>query len=167
MRSMRSIVRDLQPEALDAGLRGAVEQQVAQFSRLSGIACQLHADAGPIEGGIEGGPAGGIADGKAGGIAGAIDSGMDKVIYRIVQESLSNIARHAKASQVSIGISRAADSVRLTVRDNDVGIQVRPQARRGMGLRGMAERVAEAGGQFDVATAPGMGTALTMSFPLP
>ena len=151
LRSMRSIVRDLQPEALDAGLRGAVEQQVAQFSRLSGIACQLHADAGVIGDGIDG-PG---------------EGGMDKVIYRIVQESLSNIARHAKASQVSIGISRAADGVRLTVRDNGVGIAVRPQARRGTGLRGMAERVSEAGGRFDVASAPGRGTALTMSFPLP
>jgi signal transduction histidine kinase len=140
----------LQPEALDAGLRGAVEQQVAQFSRLSGIPCQLHADACATDGGM----------GAAG------DAGMDKVIYRIVQESLSNIARHAQASQVSIGISRAPDGVRLTVRDNGVGIAVRPQARRGAGLRGMAERVSEAGGQFDVATAPGMGTALTMSFPL-
>jgi signal transduction histidine kinase len=150
LRSMRSIVRDLQPEALDAGLRGAVEQQVAQFSRLSGIQCQLHADAGDLDGGI------------------------DKVIYRIVQESLSNIARHAKASQVSIGIVRAADGVRLTVRDNGVGIGAAPgrpkgplRSRRGNGLRGMAERVSEAGGRFDVASAPGRGTALTMSFPLP
>jgi signal transduction histidine kinase len=159
LRSMRSIVRDLQPEDLRHGLRGAVEQQVAQFSRLSGIACQLDAEA----------------------IAGdaRIDGGMDKVIYRILQESLSNIARHARASQVSVGISRAEDRLSLTVRDNGVGIgqggaparagvQAAPAAtaRSGNGLRGMAERVAEAGGRFDVATAPGMGTALTMSFPL-
>jgi signal transduction histidine kinase len=168
LRSMRSIVRDLQPEGLRDGLRGAVEQQVAQFSRLSGIACQL--DAGAI-----------AADGR-------IDGGMDKVIYRILQESLSNIARHAKASQVSVGISRAEDRLSLTVRDNGVGIasgvgiaighgparapahaatDTSSPARRGNGLRGMAERVAEAGGRFDVATAPGSGTALTMSFPLP
>ena len=162
LRSMRSIVRDLQPEGLRDGLRGAVEQQVAQFSRLSGIACQL--DAGAI-----------AADGR-------IDGGMDKVIYRILQESLSNIARHAKASQVSVGISRAEDRLSLTVRDNGVGIpsgdgparapahaatDTPSPARRGNGLRGMAERVAEAGGRFDVATAPGSGTALTMSFPLP
>ncbi|MEV4777727.1 sensor histidine kinase [Burkholderia sp. LMU1-1-1.1] len=165
LRSMRSIVRDLQPEGLRDGLRGAVEQQVAQFSRLSGIACQLDAEAI-------------AADGR-------IDGGMDKVIYRILQESLSNIARHAKASHVSVGISRAEDRLSLTVRDNGVGIAIGPggapvQAparaaahtappaapRRGNGLRGMAERVAEAGGRFDVATAPGMGTALTMSFPL-
>lgn len=162
LRSMRSIVRDLQPEGLRDGLRDAVEQQVAQFSRLSGIACQL--DAGAI-----------AADGR-------IDGGMDKVIYRILQESLSNIARHAKASQVSVGISRAEDRLSLTVRDNGVGIAMghgpvrapahagtdaSSPARRGNGLRGMAERVAEAGGRFDVATAPGSGTALTMSFPLP
>lgn len=158
LRSMRSIVRDLQPEGLRDGLRGAVEQQVAQFSRLSGISCQL--DAGAI-----------AADA-------GIDGGMDKVIYRILQESLSNIARHAKASQVSVGISRAEDRLSLTVRDNGVGIAMghgpgraatdtSSPARRGHGLRGMAERVAEAGGRFDVATAPGSGTALTMSFPLP
>ncbi|SEN80064.1 Signal transduction histidine kinase [Duganella sp. CF517] len=175
LRSMRSIVRDLQPEGLRDGLRGAVEQQVAQFSRLSGIACQLDAEAIAADA--------------------AIDGGMDQVIYRILQESLSNIARHAKASQVSVGISRAEDGLSLTVRDNGIGIgglgldgghaagsaraparvaapptpRAAPPAagRRGHGLRGMAERVAEAGGRFDVASAPGMGTALTMSFPLP
>ena len=165
LRSMRSIVRDLQPEGLRGGLRGAVEEQVAQFSRISGIPCKLDAEAI-------------AADGR-------IDGGMDKVIYRILQESLSNVARHAQASQVSVGISRAEDRLNLTVRDNGVGIatghgggparaaaQAAPRstaqsaARPGNGLRGMAERVAEAGGRFDVATAPGMGTALTMSFPL-
>ena len=148
LRSMRSIVRDLQPEGLRDGLRGAVEAQVAQFSRLSGIACEL--DAVSI-----------AADGRAAG-------GMDQVIYRILQESLSNIARHARASQVSVGVSRAQDRLSLTVRDNGVGIAASGAitARPGNGLRGMAERVAEAGGRFDVATAPGSGTALTMSFPL-
>lgn len=170
LRSMRSIVRDLQPEGLRDGLHGAVEQQVAQFSQLSGIPCQLDAEALATDERIAG--------------------GMDKVIYRILQESLSNIARHAQASQVSVGISRGEDRLSLTVRDNGIGIghggaihaqthnaaQNNAQqaahgapntpARRGNGLRGMAERVAEAGGQFDVATAPGMGTALTMSFPL-
>ena len=152
LRSMRAIVRDLQPEGLSDGLRGAVEQQVAQFSRLSGIACQLDAEAIAADGG-------GIG----------VGAGMDKVVYRILQESLSNIARHAKASQVSVGIRRAEDRLSLTVRDNGVGIgadAAQAPARHGNGLRGMAERVSEAGGQFDVATAPGMGTALTMSFPL-
>ncbi|HEX7984047.1 MAG TPA: ATP-binding protein [Duganella sp.] len=123
---------------------------MAQFSRLSGIACQLDADADAI-----------VTDDGAG--------GMDKVIYRILPESLSNIARHAQASQVSVGIRRAEDRLSLTVRDNGIGIGIgaaQAPARGGNGLRGMAERVSEAGGQFDVATAPGMGTALTMSLPL-
>lgn len=146
LRSMRAIVRDLQPEGLNDGLRGAVEQQVAQFSRLSGIACQLDAEAIATDGGA---------------------GGMDKVVYRILQESLSNIARHAQASQVSVGLRRAEDRLSLTVRDNGIGIgAAQAPARGGNGLRGMAERVSEAGGQFDVATAPGMGTALTMSLPL-
>lgn len=155
LRSMRSIVRDLRPEALDNGLHGAVEQQVAQFSRLSGIACRLDADAIAADAHMEG--------------------GMDKVIYRIVQESLSNVARHAQASEVEVGIRRGADRVSVTVRDNGIGIgavggvdgsRARPAVRHGAGLRGMAERVSEVGGQFELATAPGMGTALTMSFPL-
>ncbi len=177
LRSMRSIVRDLQPEGLRDGLRGAVEQQVAQFSRLSGIPCQLDAEAiamerrrdGDMDRDINHGMDGDINHDIDGGISAGIAGGMDKVIYRILQESLSNIARHAQASQVSVGIRRAEDRLSLTVRDNGVGIgagAAHPAARRGNGLRGMAERVSEAGGQFDVATAPGMGTALTMSFPL-
>ena len=172
LRSMRSIVRDLQPEGLRDGLRGAVEQQVAQFSRLSGIPCQLDAEAIATEGRLDGEIGGDIHDDIEGGGNGS-NGGMDKVIYRILQESLSNIARHAQASQVSVGIRRAEDRLSLTVRDNGVGIPAcigagpaHPAARRGNGLRGMAERVSEAGGQFDVATAPGMGTALTISFPL-
>nr|WP_315393860.1 sensor histidine kinase [uncultured Duganella sp.] len=152
LRALRAIVGDLRPEALDGGLRGALEQQVAQFSRLSGIACSIDGDADAIAAGAR------------------IGGGMDQVIYRILQESLSNIVRHAGASRVSVGIRAGADRLSLTVRDNGVGIgapdPLAPPARRGAGLRGMAERVSEAGGSFDLASAPGVGTALTMSFPL-
>lgn len=92
------------------------------------------------------------------------------MIYRILQESLSNIARHAHATQVSVAIARAANRLDLTVQDNGVGMPAPPPSacRTGVrvGLRGIAERVAEAGGRFDVASTPGQGTALTMSFPL-
>ena len=144
-RAMRSIVRDLQPEALECGLQGAVEQQVEQFSRHSGIPCRLHAEPDAFNS--------------------EHDSGMDTMVYRILQESLSNIARHAQASEVSIGICRQADILSLTVRDNGVGLP-HPPALRGGGLRGIAQRVAEAGGRFDIASTPGLGTALTMSFPI-
>jgi signal transduction histidine kinase len=144
-RALRSIVRDLQPEALESGLQGAVQQQVEQFSRLSGIPCRL--DAEPAAFGS------------------APDSRVDKVVYRVLQESLSNIVRHAQASEVCVGICRQPHSLSLTVRDNGVGLP-HPPAARGGGLRGIAQRVAEAGGRFDIASTPGFGTALTMSFPI-
>lgn len=150
-RSLRTVVRDLQPEALENGLQQAVNQQLAQFSRLSGIPCRLEARADAFD---------------------SHDAGVDKMVYRVLQESLSNIARHAQASQVSVAIARAADRLNLTVQDDGVGLleQVHavghPGTSPGFGLRGIAERVTEAGGRFDVASAPGQGTALTMSFPV-
>lgn len=149
VRALRCVVRDLQPEALENGLEAAVNGQLAQFSRLSGIPYQL--DVQPE-----------VFDNR--------DAGVEKMIYRILQESLSNIARHAHATQVSVAIARAANRLDLTVQDNGVGMQdpPPPASRTGVrvGLRGIAERVAEAGGRFDVASTPGQGTALTMSFPL-
>jgi signal transduction histidine kinase len=147
--AMHAIVHDLQAEALESGLESAVQQQIAQFSRLSGIACRLDAEPSAF-------------NYRAG-------DGMDNLVYRVLQESLSNIVRHAQASEVCVGLRRQEHSLSLTVRDNGVGL---PQTatvggRRGHGLRGIAQRVAEAGGRFDVASAPGAGTALTMSFPIP
>lgn len=144
-RSMRSIVRDLQPEALESGLHDAVQEQVEQFSRISGIPCRLDAEPAAF--------------------SPRPDQSIDTAVYRVLQESLSNIARHAQASEVSVGIFRQENSLSLTVRDNGVGLP-HPPARRGCGLRGIAQRVADAGGRFDIASTPGMGTALTMSFPL-
>ena len=144
-RAMRSIVRDLPPEALESGLQGAVQQQVEQFSRLSGIPCRLDAEPGAF---------GARPDGS-----------VEIVVYRVLQESLSNIVRHAQASEVCVGICRQENSLSLTVRDNGIGLPY-PQAGRGSGLRGIAERVTEAGGRFEIASTPGFGTALTMSFPI-
>ncbi|MCU6501574.1 sensor histidine kinase [Rugamonas sp. A1-17] len=144
-RSLRTIVRDLRPEQLESGLQGAVQQQVEQFSRLSGIPCRLEAEV------------------EAFNIP--TDERMDAAVYRILQESLSNIARHAQASEVCIGLCRVSGSLSLTVRDNGIGLPD-PPARRGCGLRGIAQRVAEAGGRFDISSQPGHGTALTMSFPI-
>lgn len=145
IRAMRAIVDDLPAEALQSGLEGAVHQQIAQFSRLSGIRCRLEAEPAAFAT-----PAG---------------SGMEAVLYRVLQESLSNIVRHAQASEVSVALRRQAQRLDLTVRDNGVGL-AQPAARRGNGLRNIAQRVSEAGGRFDVASTPGAGTALTMSFPI-
>ncbi|MTV36448.1 sensor histidine kinase [Duganella radicis] len=144
-RAMRAVVQDLADEALHAGLEDAVQQQIAQFSRLSGIRCRLDAEPEAF-------------DSRPG-------DGMETVLYRVLQESLSNIVRHAHASEVCVGLCRHGQRLSLTVRDNGVGLP-QPVARRGHGLRGIAQRVSEAGGRFDIASTPGTGTALTMSFPI-
>jgi len=144
-RALRAIVHDLPAEALDSGLEGAVQQQIAQFSRLSGIRCRLDAEPEAFA---------------------TPDGGIEAVLYRVLQESLSNIVRHAQASEVCVGLCRHEHCLSLTVRDNGVGLPP-PTARRGHGLRGIAQRVSEAGGRFDIASTPGAGTALTMSFPIP
>lgn len=143
--SLRSVVRNLLPEALECGLQGAVQQQIAQFSRLSGIPCTLDAEPAAF--------------------AMPPDTDMEATLYRIVQETLSNIARHAQASEVRVAMRRQPDSLNLTIHDNGVGLPHAP-ARRGCGLRGITQRVAESGGRLRIASAPGEGTTLMMSFPI-
>jgi signal transduction histidine kinase len=83
-----------------------------------------------------------------------------------LQESLSNIVRHAQATEVKIALRRNGDQLTMQVRDNGIGMAGRP-ASRGCGLAGMADRVAAAGGQFAIDSEPGAGTLLSLSVPLP
>ncbi|MFA9218294.1 MAG: sensor histidine kinase [Sphingomonadaceae bacterium] len=147
IRSLRTVVRDLLPEPLENGLRSAVEQQLAQFTRLSGIHCRLDADAAAFRA--------------------AQDSPFQAMLYRILQESLSNIARHAQATQVDIGLCQQGSLLCLTVQDNGVGLPASLQRpRRRCGLDGIEQRVCALGGAFHLHSAPGQGTALSLSFPL-
>ena len=147
IRSLRTVIRNLLPEELEHGLRAAVENQLTQFTRLSGIRCRLDADPAAFNA--------------------AQDGQFHAVLYRILQESLSNIARHAQATRVDIALCRQERALSLTVRDNGIGLpQHRLAARRRSGLGGIEQRVTAAGGQFHIASQPGQGTALSMSFPL-
>ncbi len=147
IRSLRTVIRNLLPEELERGLRGAVENQLAQFTRQSGIRCRLDADPAAFNA--------------------AQDGQFQAMLYRILQESLSNIARHAQATQVDVCLLRQDQALSLTVRDNGIGLPKRgPAVRRRGGLDGIEQRVTAAGGQFHIASRPGQGTALSMSFPL-
>jgi len=145
VRSLRGILKDLAPEALECGLRAAFETQLSQFGKLSGIECCLQADPEAF--------------------AAAADERFQAALYRLLQESLSNIARHAQASAVQVALCRQTGSLSMTVRDNGVGLPER--VRNGAGCLGtIRQRVLAAGGQLHIASAPGHGTALSMSFPL-
>jgi signal transduction histidine kinase len=145
VRSLRGILKDLAPEALECGLRAAFEEQLSQFSKLSGIECCLEADTEAFR-------AAGNAQFQA-------------ALYRLLQESLSNIARHAQASAVQVALCRQTGSLSMTVRDNGIGLPER--VRNGAACLGtIRQRVLAAGGQLHISSAPGQGTALSMSFPL-
>jgi signal transduction histidine kinase len=92
------------------------------------------------------------------------------VLYRVVQESLNNIAKHAGAQHIGVQVAADNGNVVLTVRDDGVGFQVGQEIEllRGghYGLAGMRERVAMAGGRLDVHSSPGRGTIIEVALPV-
>jgi len=146
VRSLRAIICDLRPVALEHGLRLAIERQASAFTRISGIACRLQLAPETEHGG-------------------ALAAHADCVVFRVVQEALSNIARHACASDVQLILARPPGRIALTVRDNGVGMPD-GAARHGWGVGGMEERVRMAGGEYELASTRGSGTTLRISLPL-
>ena len=94
------------------------------------------------------------------------------VLYRIFQECLTNISKHAKATQVEIMLTYSHPRVIFTIRDNGVGYEMSPHPSspvgpaRGIGLLSMRERVASCGGTIDIASIPGKGTTIRASIPV-
>lgn len=145
IRSLRGIINNLHPVALQGGLRQGAESQLREFSRINNIEHQFDADPSLGEAGC---------------------GELDTTVFRILQESLANIARHAKASMVRVALARQGQALRMMVSDNGVGLP--PGARlRGCGLQGIEERAQAAGGRLDVDSGPGRGTTLTLTMPLP
>jgi len=139
--SGRTLVRRLRPEMLDMlGLQGALEEMVRQVGS-SHPACRfsLHTE----------GDFGGL-DGDA-----AISA------YRIVQEALSNIVKHARASAASVDVTRISGALQIKVADDGIGFDPARTA-TGIGLAGMRERVQALGGSFEMDCASGTRIAITL-----
>ncbi|MFP3495199.1 histidine kinase [Pseudomonas sp. SIMBA_059] len=139
----RALVHDLYPVALQhLPLSEAFALLVTQWQASHGIDCQLRVGAGlpPL-------------------------SGADKThLYRLLQEALTNVVRHADASQVRVRLQHGGSRLRLLVRDNGRGAQ-QPQ-RPGVGLYSMFERARCLGGELKIISHPGAGWALALSMPL-
>lgn len=88
-------------------------------------------------------------------------------LYRFLQEALTNVARHANASQAWVDLSLEDQSVTLTVQDNGRGFTARDPGSHGIGLQGLQERLAAAGGSLALRSTPGRGTILTARLPIP
>ena len=86
--------------------------------------------------------------------------------YRVVQEATTNCVRHADAKTIQIRVSVERDQLGVLVSDDGLGLDPR-QWRRGLGLRGIDERVKELNGLMTISSAPGGGTTLRVSLPLP
>jgi signal transduction histidine kinase len=143
IRSLRTVINDLRPAALDGGLGNAAQRQLDDIARLSGLRCELRTVG---------------LDGQA---AGATEN----ALFRLLQEALSNVVRHARASLVEVTLAREASGFRLAVRDDGIGLAA-SEAPRGMGLTGMADRVAAAGGRMTLDSRPGQGTTVAITLPL-
>jgi signal transduction histidine kinase len=92
---------------------------------------------------------------------------METSIYRIIQESLTNVARHAQASTASVMIDRRRSSVRLIVEDNGVGLDLNAVSGKSLGLQGIRERAALFNGRLTIESQPGQGTSLFVELPVP
>jgi PAS domain S-box-containing protein len=142
--SVRRIAADLRPAVLDLGLVAALEWLARRFEEHTGIACALDLD-----------------DGDA-----SLDADRTVAIYRIVQESLTNVARHAGATSVVIALGWHDGLLRLAIRDNGKGIDADSQTRQGhFGLLGIRERVLSLGGDVRIEGVRGKGTTLSVQLP--
>lgn len=145
IRSVRQIINDLRPNVLDLGLSAAVDWQVADFSRRTGILCELVDDDGEHR----------------------IDDHCATAFFRILQESLNNVARHAQATRVWIDLRQHADMLTMTIRDDGVGMQPGSRNRNGsFGLVGIEERVGILGGTFSINSGPETGTTIVVTIPV-
>ncbi len=97
--------------------------------------------------------------------AGELDSLPDDeeiAVFRVVQEALANIGRHAEAARVGVSLAATDGGVELRVTDDGRGFDVGSTPRKGLGLDGMAERARLVGGELTIESRPGAGTALTL-----
>ena len=144
---MRRIATNLRPGLLDdLGLNAALEWQAQEFSRHSGIPCKLN-----------------LPKDDPG-----LDPALCTTLFRIFQEALTNIARHAQATRVSVSLKQNVRTLTLTMRDNGRGITEQELANpRSLGLLGLRERAAQWGGETSLRGVAGKGTIVTVCIPLP
>jgi PAS domain S-box-containing protein len=145
--SVRRICTELRPHVLDdLGLSAAVEWQAQEFQNRTGIRCKF------------------VPRAKLG----RLENNQATALFRILQETLSNVGRHAKATRVDIALLLKGSDIMMTVRDNGVGIQ-KQEAHNpaSLGLLGMRERAQMLGGDCTISGKTGKGTLVTVRIPRP
>ena len=151
-REVQQLALDLRPPALDTlGLPAALENLLQEWSARNGIEADLQSI----------------------GITGErFPAEVETMLYRVAQEGLTNVLKHARASHVSMLLERRSGILSIIMEDNGDGfdletVLVAPDKARRLGLRGMRERVARLGGSLEIESTPGVGTSLFIRVPVP
>ena len=145
IRAVRRIASGLRPEVLDdMGLVAGIDWQAKEFQKRTGVRCRVTL---PAEGATFG-------------------SELSLTTFRIFQEILTNVARHARATRLEVELQRRDGQLVLQVADNGVGIGAEQMnGRRSLGLLGMQERARRLGGELRIDGEPGKGTRVTVAIP--
>src|SRR3954453_7036372 len=145
-RDVDQLVWQLRPTALDdLGLRGALANFFQGWSARVGVPATLHSS--------------GLLDER-------LPADAETALYRIAQEALTNVAKHARATNVEIVLERRGNQVQLVVEDDGKGLEVEADGSgRGFGLVGMRERAALVGASLEIESSPGMGTTILVRMP--
>ncbi len=145
---VHQFARELRPATLDdLGLIPALHTFMKTFTAQTGVHTHLTAFVGLEE----------------------LDKVRCTVLYRVAQEALTNVSRHAQATRVEITIQELADDICMKINDNgksfDPEFVLKAKGKKRLGLLGMSERLEMAGGHFDIASSPGQGTTVTARIP--
>jgi signal transduction histidine kinase len=143
---LRSLIFELRPPALEAdGLVGSVRKHADLLSRAHGLAISVRASEDDVAPGPE----------------------LERQLFRVIQEALSNVVRHASAGTASVSVEVTPEAAAVVVEDDGVGFdpEGRAIASRRLGLTSMRERVAALGGELEVVSSPGKGTKVRARVP--
>ncbi len=145
IQTVRRISSDLRPMVLDnLGLGAAADWHTREFQRRTRIRCELRVSPPDIK----------------------LDSERSTALFRILQEALTNVARHSKATRVRVHLEEKGKKINLTVRDNGIGLtKEQAQDVRSYGLTGIRERVLHLGGTCTMAGSPEKGTQISVTIP--
>ncbi len=142
---IRRIIAKLSPLVLEElGLIAAIRKEAKDFTKRTGVRTRVA-----------------VSD-----TVGRLSNQTETAVYRVIQEALHNVAKHANAKNVTLQMNRDGDRISLVIQDDGVGITHGPVAGRNFGLAGMRERVAMLGGTAKVASAKNKGTRIEVKVPV-
>lgn len=146
IKTVKRISTELRPGLLDdLGLMAAIEWQIDEFQNRTGITCALSIDPGDI----------------------VLDRDRSTALFRVLQETLTNVVRHADATRVIVSLKERADTLELKVKDNGKGItEQQVSDPKSLGLMGIRERVHHFGGEFTITGIPDKGTTVKVTVPV-